>query len=239
MKTAEEKKVKICVPIIEKTYEGIIEMMKKAKCSKADVIEWRADYFEEVNDISRVLDLLKEIKEILNQEKELIFTYRTQREGGLGSTIASEYFLELKTVILSRLVDMVDVEMLSGNELVSYVLNLAKISNVKVILSNHDFESTPRKDVLVNRFKLLQSKGADIVKISVMARCEKDVETLEEACKEVSDISPVIAISMGELGKRTRIHAEQMGSVMTFASLEKQSAPGQIPIDELYELLNK
>ncbi len=232
-----EKQVKICVPVLEKKHDDIISMMEKAKHSKADVIEWRADYFEGINDISRVLDLLKEIKALLNQEKQLIFTYRTKREGGLGNNSTSEYLFLLKTVILSRLVDMVDVEMLCGDAIISHVLNHAKISNVKTILSNHDFDSTPRQDVLINRFKMMQDKGADMVKIAVMPRCEEDVEILEEACKEVSNASNVIAISMGELGKRTRIDAQKMGSVLTFASLDKQSAPGQIPVEELYSLL--
>lgn len=50
---------------------------------------------------------------------------------------------------------------------------------------------------------------------------------------------PLITMSMGELGMVTRLSGHLTGSVMTFGALttEKASAPGQIPIKELKQIL--
>ena len=45
--------------------------------------------------------------------------------------------------------------------------------------------------------------------------------------------------SMGELGKVTRVRGGAFGSVMTFASKGKASAPGQIDAETLSKMLNE
>ena len=42
---------KICVPLVGKTNEEIIEEAKFLKNIKFDLIEWRVDYYENVEDI--------------------------------------------------------------------------------------------------------------------------------------------------------------------------------------------
>jgi 3-dehydroquinate dehydratase-1 len=44
-------------------------------------------------------------------------------------------------------------------------------------------------------------------------------------------------MSMRDLGKVTRVAGELIGSVLSFASLEQASAPGQIPIDTMDEFI--
>jgi len=44
---------------------------------------------------------------------------------------------------------------------------------------------------------------------------------------------------MGELGKVTRVRGGAFGSVMTFASKGKASAPGQIDAETLSKMLNE
>ena len=45
---------KICVPLVGKTNEEIIEEAKFLKNIKFDLIEWRVDYYENVEDIKKV-----------------------------------------------------------------------------------------------------------------------------------------------------------------------------------------
>ncbi len=69
------------MPIVGKTFEEIIEQANEAK-KVAEVIEWRADYYEDVlNDDklnSTLLALRDEIRNI-----PLIFNLRTTEAGGL------------------------------------------------------------------------------------------------------------------------------------------------------------
>lgn len=83
------------------------------------------------------------------------------------------------------------------------------------------------RDVLLT----LDCWGADILKLAVMPREEADVERLRMAGREASVRTghPVIAIAMGELGKRSRTQAERFGSAVTFGCLGRASAPGQVP----------
>ncbi len=230
------KKVKICVPMIGKTKNEIIEHAKKAAKSKADIVEWRVDYFEDVKTLEKVIEVLKEIREIL-KDKEIIFTYRTSSEGGVGNINVPEYMVLNKAATLSKLVDYVDVELLLGDTIVSNLVKHANVHNVKTIMSNHDLDSTPRKDLIKNRLQLMLDKGADYAKVACTPRSQEDVEMLMEAGKEMN-LDNTIVIAMGELGVDSRLHPEKSNSCMTFASLDgKLSAPGQVDIEEVYKAL--
>ncbi|HIQ49175.1 MAG TPA: type I 3-dehydroquinate dehydratase, partial [Aquifex aeolicus] len=45
-----------------------------------------------------------------------------------------------------------------------------------------------------------------------------------------------IVISMGNYGKISRVASFIFGSIITYCSLEKSFAPGQIPLDEMIKL---
>jgi 3-dehydroquinate dehydratase-1 len=49
---------------------------------------------------------------------------------------------------------------------------------------------------------------------------------------------PVCTISMGATGKHSRIIAPVYGSVMTYGYVDTPTAPGQLRIDELKNVLN-
>ena len=84
----------------------------------------------------------------------------------------------------------------------------------------------------------MQKLNADILKIAVMPNNRKDVLTLLSATEEIySNLAdrPVITMSMGGLGMISRLSGEIFGSAVTFGSAGKTSAPGQV---EVYELKN-
>lgn len=100
-------------------------------------------------------------------------------------------------------IDMVDVEMFSGDDTVSALVRCAHACQVKVVGSNHDFQKTPAKEEIVARLRRMQELDADILKIAVMLRSKKDVLTLlaatEEMCSEYAN-RPVITMSMDGMG---------------------------------------
>ena len=51
---------KICVPIVGKTKDEVIQEVKNIKALPADLVEWRADWFEHVQDFAEVEKVLCE-----------------------------------------------------------------------------------------------------------------------------------------------------------------------------------
>ena len=125
---------KVCVPIVGKTKVEIIDLAKKIKKVGADIVEFRADWFEYIFDFEKIEEVLKEIREILI-ETPILFTFRTLKEGG-EMAIELKKYLELNiNVINTGLVDAIDVEIFTGDEFVKAVVESAHEKGVKVILS--------------------------------------------------------------------------------------------------------
>ena len=108
-----------------------------------------------------------------------------------------------------------------------------------VLASSHHFEGTPSVREMSDALYTMENRGADIVKLAVMPRSEKDVCALLEATMERKEHSnkPMITMSMGQRGMLSRICGELTGSCVTFASGKQASAPGQIKADELKKVL--
>ncbi len=115
-----------------------------------------------------------------------------------------------------------------------------KPTDFQLILSAHFFEGTPSFPSLKNRTQLMHNRGADIVKIAAMPHDEKDVLTIFRIAENFKRKEiPYIAISMGDIGKISRVLTPLWGGEMMFASSSKDraSASGQINIEELHSLL--
>jgi 3-dehydroquinate dehydratase-1 len=230
---------KICVPLTGITDYQVLNDLKTLKFFDYDLVELRIDYYENVEDFSKVIDLLKKIRK--NYTKPLLFTFRTKDEGGMHEMSEEKYFSLNQHIIESGLIDLVDIELLRNEELIKGTISLAKNKDVKVIMSNHDFSKTPSKEEIVSRLVKMQEYDADITKIAVMPNCEEDVLTLMAATLEMKKEKgdrPFITMSMGSLGVVSRLTGQLFGSCLTFASLNKSSAPGQINVKYAREILN-
>ncbi len=229
---------KICVPIVGSNKEEILKAAQAIVRCRPDMAEWRADYLPQVCTFARTEEILKELRSILG-EIPLLFTFRTAAEGGEQAIAKEAYAALYKEVIKSRFADVVDVELFLGEELVTELTAYAREGGVKVIVSNHDFSKTPPREELVRRLSAMQKLGADIAKIAVMPADKNDVLTLLEATHEAScaNCGPVITMSMGGCGMVSRLLGEAFGSALTFAMAGRASAPGQIPIEELRQIL--
>ncbi len=230
---------KICVPIIGTEKQEIMELARRVKEQSPDLVEWRADWFGEVSNLKQVASLLQELREIL-QNIPFLFTFRTKGEGG-EREISQEMYLQLNQLAIeSGVVDFVDVEAFIGKEVVQQVISYAHEKGVKVIASNHDFERTPAKEEILLRLRKMQALHADIAKIAVMPKSKADVMTLLCATSEMqtsNSDTPIVTMSMGKLGAISRMGGEVFGSAITFGTVGKCSAPGQIPTEELREIL--
>lgn len=235
---------KICVPIVGVTKDEIIAEAKTFDNIPVDVVEWRVDWFENVFEFEKVEDVLKDLRDALG-ETPILFTFRTSKEGG-EKAIDPEPYKELNIkAAKSGYVDLVDVEVFTGDEIVKEIIENAHKCGVKVVASNHDFDKTPDKDEIVRRLRKMQELGADIPKIAVMPTCKRDVLTLLSATEEMyTDYAdrPIITMSMAGTGVISRLCGEVFGSALTFGAAKKASAPGQMGVQDLktvLELLHK
>lgn len=230
---------KICVPIVGVTREEILAAAENIKSTKADVVEWRVDWYENIFDFTKTEATMQALREVLG-EMPILFTFRTSKEGG-EKAIETEAYVELnQNAAKTGLVDLVDVEAFTGDDVVKAVVEIAHENGVKVIASNHDFHKTPAKEEIVSRLRKMQELGADIPKIAVMPQNKKDVLTLlaatEEMVSEYAD-RPIITMSMSGTGVISRLCGEVFGSALTFGAVGKVSAPGQMRIEDLTTVL--
>ncbi|MDO4169007.1 MAG: type I 3-dehydroquinate dehydratase [Lachnospiraceae bacterium] len=232
-------KPKICVSNIGITKAEILTLTKKYINLPMDIMEWRVDWYEDVSDIEKVIETAKEIRDLLGNIP-FLFTFRTSKEGGNYQLPNREYRDLNIFVAQSGYVDIVDVEIFTGDEIVVEMIDKIHAAGVKVIASNHDFDKTPAQSDIVYRLRKMQDMGADILKIAVMPQCKKDVITLLAATEEMVTnfaIQPVITMSMSATGSVSRLAGEYFGSALTFGAGEAASAPGQISADQLNKIL--
>lgn len=226
---------KICVPIVDKTEEEILKSATKITTTKADLVEWRVDWFEEIFDFDKVQSVLQKLREIL-EERPILFTCRTTCEGGEIALTEKQYKFLNCCAIGSGYVDLIDIEVFHYTEAVNELVTFAHEKSVKVVGSNHDFHATPKKNEIIRRLVFMQEAGVDIPKIAVMPQNKQDVLTLLCATEEMvreHNATPVVTMSMGPQGVISRIAGKVFGSAMTFGTVGKSSAPGQLEVEVL------
>ncbi|MFC4024218.1 type I 3-dehydroquinate dehydratase [Oceanobacillus longus] len=235
---------KICVPIVGTTIEELKEEAIHLKSVEFDILEWRVDFFEAVEDIEKVKEALYEVRLAL-PDTPLIFTFRSAKEGG-ETEVSTAYYVELnRTIAETREVDIIDVELFKDKKDVQNLIETAHHNHVFVIISNHDFQKTPAKNEIISRLQRAQELGGDLPKIAVMPTSTVDVLTLLDATRimmeEYAD-RPIITMSMSGKGVISRLAGEIFGSALTFGAAKKASAPGQVDVVELrntMELLHR
>lgn len=234
-----EGKPKICVPLIGKNNVELMEEAKALKTLKLDVVEWRIDHHQDVEDISKMEEALKELRNELG-DMPLLVTFRSKKEGG-EREVSVAYYAELnKAMAATGMADMIDVELFTGDEIVKEIVDFAHSKGVKVVMSNHDFFKTPAKEEIVSRLCKMQEMNADLPKIAVMPQTTEDVLTLLSATNEMVTKHadrPIITMSMAGMGVVSRLAGEAFGSALTFGAAKAASAPGQVPVEKLAQVL--
>lgn len=229
----------VCIPVVGRQRAEILDEIAAAIRHQPDLIEWRADFFDDVAETAEVLGLAAEIRATA-KDIPLIFTLRSEREGGEGIGLADEKVASLCVEFCeSRLADFVDVEMSAPEAQTRSVIAAAKQHDTQAVLSYHNFRETPVLDELLEIFLRAEALGGDVAKVAVMPRDLDDVLVLLQATLRASrDVSlPLISISMGQLGFFTRTVGWYFGSSVSFAAGRETSAPGQVPVEDLRRIV--
>ena len=226
---------KIAIPISDSDFTGVRKSVNLIANSPCDLVEWRADFYDHVDDPEvRIKPLTLFRNQLWNLP--ILFTVRTSVEGGMLDIETKPYIDLILAVIDSGLIDMVDVELSRGDTAVKTIVNAAHEAGVKVIGGRHNFHSTPDQEVIIRSLVRMQELGCDLVKYAVMPQNERDVLRLLDATltmKEEHNDTPVLTMSMGHTGVVSRICGQLTGSCITFGTAGKASAPGQLPANGL------
>ncbi len=175
-----EKPSKICAVLMKESAGEILAELKEALVLKPELIEWRADRFENRDSLLKVYELLKEMRNLIG-EIPLIFTYRTAMEGGEADVSRNVYFAVLKFIAnnCAGLVDIIDLEMFrpDAEELAKFI---AEKRIYTLMLSNTIPDRTPRSKPLYNRMRNMIAQGADLARICVRAQQDNDEKNIAE-----------------------------------------------------------
>jgi 3-dehydroquinate dehydratase-1 len=250
-----EGQPKICASITETDRKAVIAAADLLLQKRIDIVEWRIDFYSEVTEWEMVLGTLQRLKMSLSG-KPLLVTFRTSAEGGNREISGENYRILLERLADSGFVDMVDVEIFKAisyeditaddssdstwqqfTQLQHWIEKLSQ--KVVVIGSYHNFDATPSDAELEKRLEIIAASGVDIPKMAVMPQDKMDVLRLMTfTLREQQKLGkPLITMSMGKLGSISRVSGEAFGSSVTFGSIGQESAPGQIPVNKLEEML--
>lgn len=232
-------KPKIIVPLTASNRAELLAQARQLADQPVDLVEWRADYYADVENTAALLGTMAELRDSL-AGYPLLFTLRTQAEGGAQALTPSAYAALNRAVAASGLADLLDVELRLGESLLRPLIGEIQSTGTLVLCSSHDFQATPQQSELVQRLRKMQELGADILKIAVMPTCAADILTLFAATLEMREKyaqRPLVTIAMGEIGLISRLSGELFGSCLSFGTVGTASAPGQIPAAELDSVL--
>ncbi len=229
---------KLCVPITGETREEIASQAVLAAKMAPDMAEWRVDYFENAADPETMRGILSGLKEILGNIP-IIFTYRTESEGGHGRIGWEQYASLLGWAAGVPEADLIDVEAMGLDVDTEGLIRVIHSKGKPVIASVHYCDEMPDKDERKEAIRFMAAAGGDILKIAALARTKEEVlDMMTWTQKQSRRIEqPLITAAMGDLGKLSRISGGITGSAVTYGSIGRASAPGQIPADELRVIL--
>jgi 3-dehydroquinate dehydratase-1 len=230
----------ICIPLVARDKADLLLQAKDLVLLDPDLLEWRVDGFDGAKNIDTTVDALKDLyREIKNIP--LIFTCRIEEEGGMQKISRNDRLKLIEAAMKTQLLDLLDIELCNDKEFIESIIVMGKKYDVKVILSYHDFEKTPKDGFILNKLIQAQDLGADIAKVAVMPQNNEDVlyllQTTLTARTRKLEI-PIVSMSMGEAGVVTRIAGGVYGSDITFALGKSETAPGQIPIKDLRQAMS-
>lgn len=215
----------ICTTIQNRTLEEIIGLLEGSE-PRIQMAEIRLDRcpldIEEIESLFSSLDT------------PLVATCRVVDDGN-GTWEEAE---EKLTAAVEAGAAFLDLEIEAPKEVGKRLRRACTEYGTTMIRSSHFFAGTPSDDVLRNTVEKCRKFGGEIVKIAAMAKSGEDVARMlglysqEQTSQRQAEL---IAFSMGETGRASRLECLRLGSPFTYAALNdnEAAAPGQWTYSEM------
>ena len=207
-----------------------------------DAVELRVDLLQEKGSASEFpsIEYVSEQFSILRSATPLpiIFTIRSQGQGGRFPTKEEATAKKLMLLALSWGVEYLDVELDWSEDTIAEVVSRKGFT--KLIGSHHDISGTLKWDESGWIEKAAQaSKFSDIVKFVGTAKSGRDNVALEQFCHRyyANFKIPLIAINMGRAGQLSRV-LNPMLTPIAHPLLPAKAAPGQLSLKEINQCLH-
>lgn len=215
----------ICTTIQNRTLEEIMNLLESSE-PRIQMAEIRLD---------RCPLSIEEIEYLFSSsDTPLVATCRVVDDGN-GTWEEAE---EKLTAAVEAGAAFLDLEIEAPKEIGKRLRRACTEYGTTMIRSSHFFAGTPSDDVLRNTVEKCRKFGGEIVKIAAMATSEEDVARVLALYSSIASTNsaaetqrPVelVAFSMGEIGKVSRLDCLKLGSPFTYAALNENetAAPGQ------------
>jgi 3-dehydroquinate dehydratase / shikimate dehydrogenase len=200
----------LCVSLTEETLEDVFA----SDISGVDCVEVRLDY-------------LKNPEESLTARWDrfpvpVIATCRGRERGGLFNGSIDDEIRILENAARNG-AKWVDID----------YRHARRLRSAEVIASYHNFEETPA-DVAAIAARAFAAEG-QIAKIATQVNCWDDNRRLLDLL-QTKNPKPLIVSGMGDIGQITRIVGPARGSFLSYASSNRQAAPGQLSVKEMLDI---
>ena len=215
----------ICTTIQNRTLEEIMNLLESSE-PRIQMAEIRLD---------RCPLSIEEIEYLFSSsDTPLVATCRVVDDGN-GTWEEAE---EKLTAAAEAGAAFLDLEIEAPKEIGKRLRRACTEYGTTMIRSSHFFAGTPSDDVLRNTVEKCRKFGGEIVKIAAMAKSGEDVARVLALYSSIASTNsaaetqrPVelVAFSMGEIGKVSRLDCLKLGSPFTYAALNdnEAAAPGQ------------
>ena len=202
--------MQLCIPIKK------LQDFKSAQ-QLADIVEI---WFDEISSLS-VTQLLK-----LKAQKQKSILYKV--------TTAKN----LELILKNNLVDFIDFDISVSNQEIKNLKSMHP--EIQIIISSHNFKSTPELPILKKLAQKILKKEADVIKIATYANSFKDSLKILALLNDFTQKGhKCICLAMSKEGEFTRIAGQFVGNYLMYAPLKMadSTAPGQIEAKLLKKLI--
>ena len=209
---------RICIALGLPSVARLLEQARREVEAGEGFFEFRLDYLPDPYEGARAIrDFLAELPDCLI----LATCRRHQNQGRFNGSVEEQ--IRILECAVDNGARAVDVEVESAAGLRGRLENLR--NRVMLVVSYHNFESTPALEAVVRR---LTQVPADAYKIVTTARKQSDnYRVLSIAAAHPR--TPMILLAMGEIGFPTRVLSPFHGGMYTYAApnMQESTAAGQ------------
>jgi len=185
------------------------------------------------------VELIELRLDLIKEDPQVIYSHITEGVKTIATCRPDGYSEEERIGLLKACMDLgasfIDIEVESNEAFIKELVSYGEGCGSEVIISYHNFELTPGRQVLSQLMHKCYERGGAIAKIATRINSLEDTRNL----LSLYDLKGrKVVIGMGSLGRITRIIAPYLGAEFTFASAGTggETAPGQLSVYQLNEL---
>lgn len=218
-------------------FAGIIdpETLLAKSAALCTALEIRYDLFLERGASLEDLTALSKRVRNLYPKAFQIGTIRLKRDGGMFSDAHAQDRDRYLNAILSNVdrPNVVDIEVEELETLLPKVRPILRSTGTKFLVSHHDFLKVPSVSELEAWIEQAKAAGANGYKTACMSTAAGDFDEIYPLIERESKNFELFSLfAMGATGQESRVKSLLFGANITYCSIGKAVAPGQLSVED-------